>query len=253
MRWHSVERVMSELTTLVRDRDIHHIILMDETLTLNRKRTLELCQAIRDAHLDFTFEGWTHAATVDEVLLRAMKEAGLIRLSFGIESGDPEILKGIKKGVTLEQIRKAYRAAAKVGIETRGSAILGHPHETRETAWRTVKFLRSVRECQQVFLNVACPYPGTELFDAAANGTGGMRLLTRDYSKYKRYGDPVIEVNDLSAKDLKRIQRLGLLYFYLTPRRIWYNVVKRAGIRVGLKNAVAFSMGILRSGLARKG
>jgi radical SAM superfamily enzyme YgiQ (UPF0313 family) len=221
--------------------------MMDETLTLKRDRTLELCQAIRDNGLSFTWEGWTHASTVDEELLRAMKAAGMIRLSFGIESGDPQILKRIKKGVTREQLREAYRIAAKVGIETRGSAMLGHPCETRETAWRTIKFIRSIKECEQIFLNVACPYPGTELYDCAINGRDGMKLLTTDYSRYKRYGDPVIAVNDLDPKALKRLQTLGLLYFYLTPRRVWYNLVKRAGVRTGMVNAAAFLIGILTS------
>ena len=86
-----------------------------------------------------------------------------------------EILKSIKKGVTLEQIRNAYKLMAKFDIESRGSAILGHPNETRETAWRTIKFIRSIKECQQIFLNVVCPYPGTELYDCAVTGKGGMR------------------------------------------------------------------------------
>jgi len=251
MRWHSIDRVIEELQTLTQEMDVHHIIFMDETLTLNRPRTLALCEAIRTARLDFSWEGWTHAGTIDEQLLRAMKSAGLVRLSFGIESGDPAILKSIKKGVTLAQIRRAYKAAARVGIETRGSAMLGHPYETRRTAWRTIRFLRSIRECQQMFLNVACPYPGTEMYRSACTGEGGMRLLTTDYSQYKRYGDPVIEVNDLSARHLKRLQTIGLLYFYLTPRRIWYNIVRRAGLGTGLVNATAFLRGVLRSALGR--
>ena len=93
---------------------------------------------------------------------------------------------------------------------------------------------------------MATPYPGTELFDYAVNGRGGMRLLTRDYSQYKRYGDPVIEVNDLSSNDLKRMQSLGLLYFYLTPRRILYNVFQRAGLKTGLINSWAFAMSTMR-------
>jgi hypothetical protein len=123
--------------------------------------------------------------------------------------------------------------------------MLGHPHETRKTAWATLKFIRSIPELKQVFLNVACPYPGTELFEYARSGRGGMRLLTTDYSKYKRYGDPVIEVNDLSSKDLRRLQTIGLLYFYLTPQRIWYIVVKRAGFKAGLVNGMAFGRGVM--------
>jgi len=245
MRWFNLDRVMEELKHIVRDLDIHHVIIMDDTLTLSRKRTLALCKAIIGEGLDFTWEGWTRANTIDEDLLRVMKNAGLVRLSLGIESGDPEILKIIKKKVTLEEIRDAYRIAAKVGIETRGSAMLGHPYETRETAWRTLKFIRSIPELKQIFLNVACPYPGTELFDYAANGRGGMRLLTRDYSRYKRYGDPVIEVNDLSARDLKRMQLMGLIYFYFTPGRIYYNVFRRSGVWPGIVNSLAFARGVI--------
>ena len=246
MRWHSLERVMAELDQIVNKLGVEHIIIMDETLTLDRERTFELCRRIKEAGLKFTWEGWTRAGTIDEELLAEMKSAGLIRLSFGIESGDPEILKIIKKGITLEGVREAYRITDKLGIESRGSAILGHPFETKETAWRTIRFCRSIKECQQLYLNVATPYPGTELFDYAVNSRGGMRLLTRDYSQYKRYGDPVIEVNDLSSNDLKRMQSLGLLYFYLTPRRIVYNVFKRAGLKAGLINSWAFALSTMR-------
>lgn len=251
VRWHSIPRVMSELHHIVEELGVNHIIIMDETLTLNRARLLELCRCIQQDQLNFTWEGWTHASTIDEELLIAMKQAGAIRLSFGIESGNPEILKKIKKGVTLDQIRNAYKMAKKVGIETRGSAILGHPGETRQTALDTIRFIRSIKECQQVFLNIACPYPGTELYDAAIHERDGMKLLTEDYSKYTRYGDPVIQVNDLTPKKLKKLQMLGLLWFYCTPARIWYNMVKRAGIRSGCINAMAFIRGIARSLFAK--
>lgn len=251
VRFHSLERVISELRDVVDNYMVKHVIIMDETMTLRKQRMLKLCNILKKTELTFTWEGWTHAGTVDEELLQAMKDAGLIRLSFGIESGDPQILKSIKKNVTLEQIRNAYKFAHNVGIETRGSAILGHPYETRETAWRTIRFLRGLKECKQVFLNVACPYPGTELYEFAVKGKGGMRLLTNDYSKYKRYGDPIIEVNDLSADDLKHLQAIGLILFYLTPSRIWYNLFKRSGLSAGIKNAFAFLSGVLKGLLTR--
>lgn len=252
VRWHSIQRVMEELDYIVNEIDIKHIIIMDENLSLNKKRLLLICREIKKNNLKFTWEGWTHVSTVDEEILQAMKSAGLIRLSFGIESGDQEILNKIKKAITLDQVRNAYRIAEKVGIETRGSAMLGHPYETRETAWRTIKFLRSIKECQQVFLNVTCPYPGTELYDCAVTGKGGMKLLTTDYSQYKRYGDPVIEVNDLAAKDLKRLQTIGLLYFYLTPRRIFYNIFKRTGLKAGIINSFAFLHGVSKGLFSKK-
>jgi anaerobic magnesium-protoporphyrin IX monomethyl ester cyclase len=246
MRWHSVGRVIEECRTITQDFGIGHIIFMDETLTLNRPRLKDICRAIYDSGMKFTWEGWTHASTVDQEILEIMKSAGLIRISFGIESGDAGILRDIKKGVSLDDIKKAYKMAHKAGIETRGSAMLGHPNETLKTAWRTIRFCRSIKECQQIFLNVVCPYPGTELYEIAKNGTHGMKLLSSDYSQYKRYGDPVISVNGLGPQTLKRLQAFGLVYFYLVPHRIWYNIFRRAGIRAGMTNAFAFLKGIIR-------
>jgi hypothetical protein len=124
--------------------------------------------------------------------------------------------------------------------------MLGHPHETRETALATIRFVRELEDCQQLFLNFATPYPGTELHACAEAGEGGLRLLTRDYRRYQRYGRPVIAVNDLGPGDLKRLQTLGLLAFYLTPGRLWYNLYGRAGLRTGLATGFAFLRGILR-------
>jgi radical SAM superfamily enzyme YgiQ (UPF0313 family) len=252
VRNHSISRVIDELKYITDHLNIKHVIFMDETLTLNKSRVIELCESIKKTGLKFTWEGWTHASTIDEELLGLMKSTGLIRLSFGIESGDPYILKKIKKGITLNDIRKAYHIAEKVGVETRGSAMIGHPFETKKTAWKTIKFCRSIKECKQLFLNVATPYPGTELYEYARNNKAGMKLLTEDYSKYKRYGEPIIEVNDLNSKELKRLQAIGLLYFYCAFHRIYYNIFKRSTLKDGIINAFAFLIGIISSVLLPK-
>ena len=87
------------------------------------------------------------------------------------------------------------------------------------------------------------PYPGTEVYDIAKAGEHGMRLLCEDFREFVRYENAVIEVNDLKKKDLVFYQKLGLMLFYLSPRRVWYNL-RRAGWRTGFKNALAFLKGI---------
>lgn len=239
VRYRSVENVIAELELMINELKIRHIIFMDETLSLNPDRLRGICESIIKKNLKFTWEGWTRANTIDESLLRLMKKAGMIRISFGIESGDPKILKVIKKGITLSEIRKAYKIAKKVGLETRGSLIIGHPYETKKKVLRSLRFVKSLKECDQLYLNICVPYPGTELYEIAQKGEGGMRLLTKDFSKYKRYGEPVIEVNDLKKRDLVKLQRKGLWMFYLTLGRIRYNL-KRAGWKAAVKNTVAF-------------
>ena len=79
----------------------------------------------------------------------------------------------------------------------------------------------------------------------AHKGEGGLRLLEKDYSKYRRYGKPVIEVNDVTQKDLMRLQKIAFLLFYLRPKQIFYNVFKRAGLKAGFINALAFVKSML--------
>lgn len=245
VRWRSVGKVLQEIEHIVNELQIKYINFADDTLTLNRSRMIEICKGILERNIQFNWEGMTRANTVDEELLKLMKKAGLVRLSFGIESGDPEILRKIKKGVTVEEVKRTYKIAYKLGIETRGSVMIGHPYETKRTAMKTLWFIRNLKECMQAYVNITTPFPGTELYEMVLKGEGGTRLLTKDLSQYKRYGNPVMEVNDLTKKDLIRLQRLGFIMFFLTFRRIIYNL-RRAGILAGMKNAAGFIKSIWR-------
>ena len=182
-----------------------------------------------------------------------MRKAGLVRLSFGIESGVPEILKIIQKEVSLEDVKKGYKIAKKLGIETRGSIIIGLPGDTRKTIKQTFKFLRNLKELDHPYINVAMPYPGTRLREMAENGEHGLKLIDKSYTALRRYDNAVMDVNDLTAEDLVELQNKGLLYNYLTPRRIWYNL-KRAGLKAAIKNGFAFvkSMFLTRNKFKRK-
>ncbi len=247
IRERSVENVLIELEHMVKKLKIKHFTLIDDTLTLNRQRVIEICQGIIDRKLDITWEGWTRANTIDKELLNIMRQAGFVRVSFGIESGDPKILKVIKKGVTLAQVRKAYKMAKEAGLETRGSVMIGHPFETKKTVMRTLKFIKSLKNCDQMYINITTPYPGTELYQMIKKNIGGISLLTDDFSQFKRYGEAVIEVNDLTRENLINFQRKGFKMFYFSPRRIVYNL-KRAGLRAAIINSLAFFKGVILGG-----
>lgn len=248
VRLRDASKVVDEIEHIIRDLGINHLIFIDDTLTLKRDRVFDICDGIERRGLKLTWEGWTHANTVDEELLSRMKEVGLVRLSFGIESGNEEVLRRTKKGTTLEDVRRAYRVAKKVGLETRGSVILGLPYDTKETVRDTIEFVKSLDDCDQAYFNIAMPYPGTEMREMAFRGEGGVRLLTNDYTELRRHGNVVMEVNDLSKETLLQLQKQAWLSFFLTPRRILYNFF-RAGLKAGIINGWAF----IRSFLLHKG
>ncbi|MBU1076026.1 MAG: B12-binding domain-containing radical SAM protein, partial [Spirochaetes bacterium] len=245
VRLRDVENVLDEIDHVVNKLNIKYINFSDDTFTLNRNRIIEICEGIKKRNLDFKWEAMSRANLLDEELLKLMKETGLTRLSIGIESGDPEILKRMKKGIELDDIRKVYKLVNKLKIETRGSLMIGHPYETKKSVWNTFKFIRKLKGLLQVYINIATPFPGTEMYEMALKGIGGTKLLTKDFSQFRRYGNAVMEVNDLSRDDLIRLQKIGFLYFYLTPRRIVYNLY-RAGFKAAVVNLIAFIRGILK-------
>ncbi|MFH1415136.1 MAG: radical SAM protein [Elusimicrobiota bacterium] len=245
VRFRSPDNVLDEFEEIVNNLGIKYVFFNDDTFTADKKRVIDICNGILNRNLKFKWEMVTRANIIDEELLSLMKESGLTRMSVGIESGNPEILKKTKKGITLTDIKRAYRIASKLGVETRGSIMIGLPYETKKTAMETLRFARNLKECKQMYINIATPFPGTEFFDMAKRGEGGIKLLTQNPVHYTRYANSVIDVNDLKKKDLIFLQKLGYWMFYMTPARIKYNIL-RAGIPAGIRNVIAFLRSLLK-------
>jgi hypothetical protein len=94
-------------------------------------------------------------------------------------------------------------------------------------------------KCKQTYINIGTPFPGTEYYEMAKNGFGGLKLLTNDWREYRRWHNAVIEVNDLTKEDLIAWQRKAMLQFYLRPKQIFYNL-KRAGLKAAIQNVSGF-------------
>ena len=93
--------------------------VVDDAFTVNRKRTLELLDKIIAAGLNcFEFTGGVHADTLDEVLVTKIREANFRRVTLGVESGSPRILKMIRKGETNEDVKRAITLLRGAGIRS---------------------------------------------------------------------------------------------------------------------------------------
>jgi anaerobic magnesium-protoporphyrin IX monomethyl ester cyclase len=219
MRYRSAKHIVDEIEYHYRTHGIRHFFFMDSNISLKRRHTVEMCEEIIRRGLDISFEGWTRANLINDELMGVLRRAGLARLSCGVESGDPEIIKIIKKDVPREAVREFFRLCEKHGVETQCSAMLGNPGDTKESVRNTINFLNSIPELLYTNFSIANPYPGTEMLKWAREGRYGLRLRYDDVSKYTRYDDSPIEVNDLTAKDLVRYQALGLIRIHMKPKR----------------------------------
>src|SRR5438309_2653459 len=193
----------------------------DDTFNIQKARTIELCAKLKPLNITWSC---TSRVTTDYDTLKAMREAGCRLLIVGFESGDPQILKNIKKGATVERARDFARDAHKLGLTIHGDFILGLPGETKETIERTIQFAKEL-DCETIQVSLAHAYPGTELYDyAKQNGfilhekamadDGGHQLAMIEYPNLPR---------DYALDAVHRFYD----EYYFRPRAIW-RIVKRA-------------------------
>jgi len=147
--------------------NVREFFFDDDTFNIQKVRTIELCSKLKPLKLTWSC---TSRVTTDYETLKAMKEAGCRLLIVGYESGDPQILKNIKKGATVERARQFTKDCHKLGLVVHGDFILGLPGETHDTIRNTIAFAKEL-DVETIQVSVAHAYPGTELYDyAVKNG-----------------------------------------------------------------------------------
>jgi len=200
--------------------NIKEIFFDDDTFNYQKARTIELCRHLKP--LKFTWS-CTSRVTTDYETLKAMKEAGCRLLIVGYESGDPQILKNIKKGATLEMARRFTANCKKLGLAVHGDFIVGLPGETRESIRRTIDFAKRL-DTETVQVSIAHPYPGTEFYDWARRND----LITID-SMTDETGHQLPNIVYPGLDRAELVDWVERFYgeYYFRPRVIW-RVVRKA-------------------------
>ena len=137
------------------------LLIKDDTFTADRRRAMAICDAIIERGLHFVWSCDSRVDSVDDALLHKMRLAGCQLISFGVESGSPEILGRIGKRTTPEMVLEATRAARRYGIHVRYYMMMGNRGETPETLQESVELIRAGRPDTYLFSALSL-YPGTE-------------------------------------------------------------------------------------------
>ena len=246
-RYRSPENVLSELKILKKKYKIDVVGFVDDTWTLNIKRAKEICDLIIGEGIDIEWGCTTRVSPIDKELLEKMKKAGCVRVNFGVESGDPEILKVTKKGITIDQAKKAFKMTKEVGMETVAYFIIGHPYETRESMKKTFELAKTLKPDVAEF-SIMTPFPKTELDEMIKRGEGNMRIVSNDWEQYAHYGNAVISVGDFSDTDLLEWQKKAFRSFYLRPSYAIPKLLKTVKKPKELKSLIKAGYNILLRG-----
>lgn len=199
---------------LVDNFGIREFSFEDDTFTSFKKRLQAICQGIIDLGIDISWTCLGRVNSIDRETLELMKRAGCWQISFGIESGCPDILKTIHKNVTLEQIEKGVRLCHDVGILSKGFFIVGHPGETKETLAKTLAFAKML-PLDDISATMLTPFPGTEIYERAEE----FGKFDRDWSRMNLLNTVFVPYG-LTREDLEQFQRRMLKEFYLRLRII---------------------------------
>jgi len=170
VRFHSADYFVGQLELLYKKghRFFH---FSDDTFTMRKKLVLEICALIMERKLDITWAAISRVDCIDQEMLKAMRMAGCIQISFGVESGSESIRKELGKTFSEEQIRRAFALTISHGILARAYIIYGCPGESSETIKDTIRLLRIIRPLVTIF-HVLSVFPGTSLYELFRSQTG---------------------------------------------------------------------------------
>ncbi len=226
-RCRSAQNVADEWEHLVRDYGAQEIGVLDDSANIRVDRLHELADELirrKINHVPWIFVNGIRANLASKELLSHLKEAGLKRVAFGVETGDPDIMLSIDKRIDHDTIRQAFQNAKEVGLETIGFFIIGLPGDTEETMERTIQFAIELDPMIANF-SMMTPYPGTKVYEIVKRKG---RMLVKDWDDYVFFdGKARYEMGELTAELVERKWREAYRRFYLRPRRIVRTLLRK--------------------------
>jgi len=220
-RYRTPANVLDEIEEVLDRYRPRRIRIEDETFGLHMGRTKAILEGIlsRGFHGRVTFSAQTRVDRADPEFMRLMKTASFETLELGVESGNPDVLRRIEKGITLEQVEHAVALAKRTGLRVWCKFILGHPHETHATIRDTIDFIAKLNP-DRLSVSIMTPFPGTPIHEMALRGEGGYRLLSGGWEDFDKYSSGVLELETVSLGQLKRYQLACYLNLYARNGRL---------------------------------
>ncbi len=224
VRLRTVDNVLGEVEECMLRFKYNHIIIQDDTFTLNRARVSGILDGFRKLGL----KSWScdsRVDTINEAMLKEMASSGCKKISFGVESGSERILKLIKKNISVDQIKRAVKWAKKSGIDIiECTFIIGsHPDETYDDLQATWRLIKEISP-DIISVSIIVPYPGTEVYKL---------MEERGYIDDKRWNDfqmigsePHWHTANFSSRDLLKLQRKIINQYYFSPKYLIKSISK---------------------------
>jgi radical SAM superfamily enzyme YgiQ (UPF0313 family) len=233
LRQRSPKNIAAEIEFLWDHYHVREIAFVDDTFTINPKRIVELFNILDEKNIHFPWTCMSRVNTVNRENLEFMKSHGCWHISFGIESGNEQTLRHIRKNISLKTARECLEICRNIGILTKGFFILGHPTDTLESIEQTIRLALDL-PLDDIVVTLNTPLPGTDQYKTA-NEFG--HLESRDWSVFNMW-NPVFVPRGLTNEILLSKHKEFYRRFYLRPRII-VRYVKSFFSAAGLRRLAA--------------
>ena len=196
VRLRTTDQVVDEFIGIQDQYGVNAFGIHDDIFTVNKKFLFEFCDRVKSRRVT-----WTCLARVDQMdeeKLVAMKEAGCVLVSYGVESGNQEVLNKENKHQSLDKVRQIFAIHHKHKVPVCALIIIGHPHENEQALQDTYDLVAEIKPtwtlCQ--FMS---PYPGTALHYGGIAAAAG-KVLTWDWADYVHQDKPIFVPKDLNPE-----------------------------------------------------
>jgi len=208
-RHRSPDNVIGELIQCIERYGVRSFYFIDDLFTIDVRRLESFCDRVLDVGLDIR---WQCLARVDRVtlpILKKMYKAGCREVHYGIESGNPDILKATAKHIDLNQVRQAVAWTDEAGIRSKGYFMLGLPGDNEKTIEDTISFAASL-PLEEAMFSIATPFPGTRLWEELVRKQPDT-MYNSDFTKAYYYNSytaeiaPFLNVSEVSDQHLSTL------------------------------------------------
>lgn len=224
VRLRSAKNIVDEIEILIKKFGAKEIRVWDDTFNVKPQRVIDICKEIMKRKLNFSWTCLCRINFAQEKMLKLMKKAGCWQISYGIESGNQEILNKIKKGITLKMAEDVVKMTKKIGIEVKCFFMIGLPGDTKETMRETIDFAKKINPDIATF-SITTPFPGTEIYDLAKK-TGEFKEIS--FENYRPYETKRLAYvpKGLKAETVIKYQEKAYREFYLRPKVFLRELIK---------------------------
>ena len=169
---------------------VEQLFIQDEMFSADKDRLLQFCDRIKKYKYPFRVQ--TRVDCVDEECIIALKDAGVARLSFGLESANNRVLASMRKSYTIEQAEKTLKLAHKHGVAIGALLIIGDIEDDLDTIRDSEEFFHKYAYKYDISIHMIRVFPGTHLYINAVK-----RGIINDELEFLQKGCPLVNVSKI--------------------------------------------------------